>query len=94
MTNLELLDYSGRHPVPIIDSYYNKDKIVITPTKEQSNELMAANASLIELITVFNYLNGEGRGADDSEIQNVGAKRFFCMGHAATLTTCRRLRIR
>ena len=71
MTNLELLAYSGRHPVPLIDPYYNKDKIVITPTKEQSNELMRANARLIELITVFNYLNGEGRTENDAEIQGV-----------------------
>ena len=74
MTNLEFLDYSGRHPVPLIDPYYNKDKIVITPTKEQSNELMAANAKLIELITVFNYLSGGGRKEDDAEIQNVVGK--------------------
>ena len=71
MTNLELLAYSGQHPLPLIDPYYNKDKIVITPTKEQTNELMRANARLIELITVFNYLNGEGRPEDDSEIQKV-----------------------
>ncbi len=71
MTNLELLAYSGRHPVPLIDSYYNKDKIVITLAKEQSNELMRANARLIELITVFNYLNGEGLQENSAEIQKV-----------------------
>ena len=38
MTNLEFLAYSGRHPVPLIDSYYNKDKIVITLAK---NSLMS-----------------------------------------------------
>lgn len=74
MTNLELLDYSGRHPVPLIDPYYNKDKIIITPTREQTNELMQANARLIELITVFNYLNGEGRAENDAELQNVVEK--------------------
>lgn len=27
MTNIELFEYSGKHPVPLIDPYYNKDKI-------------------------------------------------------------------
>lgn len=74
MTNLEFLEYSGKHPVPIIDPYYNKDKIIITPKKEQKNDLMRANARLIELITVFNYLNGENRREDDSEVQSVVEK--------------------
>ena len=33
MTNIELFEYSGKHPVPLIDPYYNKDKIIIPPTK-------------------------------------------------------------
>lgn len=71
MTNLEVLAYSGRRPVPLIDSYYNKGSLVITPAKGQSNELMKANSRLIELITVFNYLNGEGLLEDAAEIQRV-----------------------
>ena len=74
MTNLELLAFSGENPVPLLDPYYNKDKVVITPTREEKNDLMRANARLIELITVFNYLNGEGRKEDDEEVQSVVGK--------------------
>ena len=47
MTNIELFEYSGKHPVPLIDPYYNKDKIIIPPTKELTNELIQANSKLI-----------------------------------------------
>lgn len=71
MTNLELLAFSAENPVPLLDPYYNKDKVVITPTRKETNDLMRANARLIELITVFNYLNGERRKEDDEEVQSV-----------------------
>ena len=74
MTNLELLDYSGRNPVPLLDPYYNKEKLVITQTKDETNALMRANARLIELITVFNFMTGEGRKESDAEVQNVVGK--------------------
>jgi hypothetical protein len=71
MTNVELFEYSGKHPVPLIDPYYNKDKIIIPPTKELTNELIEANSKLIELITVFKYLNEEGRDFEDVEIKRI-----------------------
>jgi len=71
MTNLELLEYSVNHPNPLIGPYYNKGELVITPCKDQRNSLMAANARLIELITVFNYLSNEGKTADDAEVSKV-----------------------
>ena len=74
MTNIELFEYSGRHPVPLIDPYYNKDKIIIPPTKDLTNELIQANSKLIELITVFNYLNEEGRGSEDVEVIKIVGK--------------------
>ena len=74
MTNIELFEYSGRHPVPLIDPYYNKDKIIIPPTKELTNDLIQANSKLIELITVFNYLNAEGRDSEDVEVMKIVEK--------------------
>ena len=74
MTNIELFEYSGQHPVPLIDPYYNKDKIIIPPTKELTNELIQANSKLIELITVFNYLNEEGRDSEDVEVMKIVEK--------------------
>lgn len=40
MTNLQLFEYSGVHPEPIIDPYYNRDKVVIPPTVEETNDLV------------------------------------------------------
>ena len=48
MTNLQLFEYSGVHPEPIIDPYYNRDKVVIPPTVEETNDLVEKNAKLIE----------------------------------------------
>ena len=74
MTNQELFDYSGLNPEPIIDPYYNKGSVVITPTVKEKNALMLGNERLIELITVFNYLVNSGKPKDDAEVQAVIAK--------------------
>ena len=74
MTNQELFDYSGLNPEPIIDPYYNKGSVVITPTAKEKNALMLGNERLIELITVFNYLVNSGKPKDDAEVQAVIAK--------------------
>ena len=71
MTNLELLEYSVKHPNPLIDPYYNKGELVITPSKETRNRLMVSNARLIELITVFNYLIGDGKDERSPEVVKV-----------------------
>jgi len=71
MTNLELLDYSIKHPNPLIDPYYNKGELVITPTKNTRNTLMKSNARLIELITVFNYLAKEGKDDNSPEVTKI-----------------------
>lgn len=59
MTNIESFEYSGEHPEPIIDPYYNRDRIVIPQTAEQANTLVERNARLIELVSVFAYFSGE-----------------------------------
>jgi len=61
MTNVELFEYSGQHPEPIIDPYYNRDKVVIPETVEQTNDLVEKNARLIELISVFSYFTEHRR---------------------------------
>jgi len=61
MTNIELFEYSGQHPEPIIDPYYNRDKVVIPETVEQTNDLVEKNARLIELISVFSYFTEQGK---------------------------------
>jgi len=74
MTNLELFEYSGRHPEPIIDPYYNRDKIVIPSTAAQTNELVEKNARLIELITVFGYFQEQEKQKDAPEVVKVIAE--------------------
>lgn len=74
MTNKELFEFSGLHPEPIIDPYYNKGSLVITPTADEKNPLMRGNEDLLELITVFGYLTKNGKTKDDVEIQQVVSK--------------------
>ena len=74
MTNLQLFEYSGVHPEPIIDPYYNRDKVVIPPTVEETNDLVEKNAKLIELISVFNYFLEQGKGSSDREVADVVSK--------------------
>ncbi len=71
MTNIELFEYSGRHPEPIIDPYYNHDTVIIPDTEAESNELVKGNSRLIELITVFGYLRKQGKTKDDSSMKEV-----------------------
>lgn len=74
MTNKELFKYSGLHPEPIIDPYYNKGSLVITPDSVEKNDLMRGNEDLLELITVFGYLTKGGKTSEDAEIQSIVAK--------------------
>ena len=71
MTNIELFKFSGAHPEPIIDPYYNRDKVVITPTIEETNNLITKNSRLLELISVFGYFQEQGKGRDDEEMRNL-----------------------
>lgn len=68
MNNIELFKYSGANPEPIIDPYYNREKVVITPTVEETNNLIEKNSRLIELISVFKYFNENGKVKSDSEV--------------------------
>lgn len=61
MTNVELFKYSGQHPEPIIDPYYNRDKVVIPATVDLTNKLVEKNARLIELVSVFAYFAEQGK---------------------------------
>lgn len=61
MTNVDLFKYSGQHPEPIIDPYYNRDKVVIPATADQTNNLVEKNTRLIELISVFTYFADQGK---------------------------------
>ena len=61
MTNIELFEFSGQHPEPIIDPYYNRDKIVIPQTVDMTNNLVEKNARLLELISVFSYFIEQGK---------------------------------
>lgn len=71
MTNIELFKYSGEHPEPIFDSYYSREKVVIPPTAEQSNELVEKNARLIDLVSVFSYFREQGKGKDHPEMRSL-----------------------
>ena len=69
MTNLELFQYSGEHPEPLIDPYYSRDRVVIPPTPKESNLLVECHARLIELITVFGYFVKQGKPREHAEVQ-------------------------
>ena len=71
MTNIELFKFSGQHPEPIIDPYYNRDKVVIPPTVDQTNNLVEKNARLIELISVFSYFSEQGKAKDHPDVRNL-----------------------
>ena len=68
MTNIELFKFSGEHREPIIDPYYNRDKVVIPPTAEETNTLVERNARLIELISVFCYFREQGKDSHDLQM--------------------------
>lgn len=68
MTNIELFKFSGEHREPIIDPYYNRDKVVIPQTAEETNNLVEKNARLIELISVFCYFQEQGRDEHDPQM--------------------------
>lgn len=68
MTNIELFEYSGEHPEPIIDPYYNRDRIVIPQTAEQTNTLVERNARLIELVSVFAYFREQGKDKSHPDV--------------------------
>lgn len=69
MTNVELFKYSGQHPEPIIDPYYNRDKIVIPETIEQTNLLVQRNSRLIELVSVFSYFTEQGKDKTHPDVR-------------------------
>jgi hypothetical protein len=71
MTNIELFEYSGQHPEPIVDPYYNRDKIVIPQTAAETNALVEKNARLIELITVFGFFVKQGKKRNDPDVVKV-----------------------
>ena len=68
MTNVDLFKYSGQHPEPIIDPYYNRDKIVIPATVDQTNTLIEKNSRLIELISVFTYFIDQGKDRNHPDV--------------------------
>lgn len=68
MTNVELFKYSGQHPEPIIDPYYNRDKVVIPASVDQTNMLVERNTRLIELISVFSYFVEQGKDKSDPDV--------------------------
>lgn len=68
MTNIELFKFSGEHREPIIDPYYNRDKVVIPPTAEESNTLVERNSRLVELISVFCYFREQGKDEQDQQM--------------------------
>lgn len=51
--NLELFNYCLTKPEILLEDTYKKGELVITPTKEQKNELIRRNERLIDLITTY-----------------------------------------
>lgn len=74
MTNVELFRYSGKNPEPIVDPYYNRDKVVIPESAADTNVLVEKNARLIELITVFGYFRKQGKDRSCADVQKVVAE--------------------
>jgi len=69
MTNVELFLFSCQHPEPMFDPYYNKKTPLIIPkTASESNLLVEKNGRLIELISAFDVLQGQGASRTDSHV--------------------------
>ena len=71
MTNLDLFDFSAKHPEPVLDPFYNKGVMVIPPTVTESNLLTERNARLLELVSAFHVLDSQGAGKDDSHVLSI-----------------------
>lgn len=74
MTNVELFLYSGENLEPIVDPYYNREKVVIPESASDTNVLVEKNARLIELITVFGYFRKQGKDRSCADVQKVVAE--------------------
>lgn len=72
MTNVELFLFSCKHPEPMFDPYYNKKTPLIIPkTASESNLLVEKNGRLIELISAFNVLQGQGVSRSDQHVVEI-----------------------
>lgn len=69
MTNIELFEYSGKNPEPILDPDYCDDSDPVIPkTKKGKNPLVENNAKLIELISSFCFYAKRGKKFGDPDV--------------------------
>ena len=59
MTNIELFEYSKKHPETLLDSFYARDSVVIPYSKEGHNALVDNHSKLLDLITTFGVLHDD-----------------------------------
>ncbi|MBL4699429.1 MAG: hypothetical protein JKX70_11415 [Phycisphaerales bacterium] len=59
-TGLELLELSKGNPEPNIDEAYENERLIITTNPGESNQLMAANRGVLDLITAFKICENQG----------------------------------
>jgi len=72
MTNVELFLYSGEHPEPMFDPYYNKKTPLVIPrTASEANALVEGNGRMIELISAFDVLRGHGAIRTDPHVVEI-----------------------
>lgn len=72
MTNVELFLFSGKHPEPMFDPYYNKKTpLVIPSTSSETNALVTGNERMIKLISAFDVLRGLNAKRSDPHVEEI-----------------------
>lgn len=71
MNNIQLFEYSKKHPEEMFDSFYAKKKVIIPKDKNDDNQLIKNNNKLIELITAFKVLHESGFGLENDAVKEI-----------------------
>lgn len=81
---MELFNLMPNNKEPIFDAYYSNllDETVITPSKDETNELMMRNERLINLIDTFNYMVIEkNMSASDDVVEGLLKDIMECLNY-------------
>lgn len=84
-TNLELFEYSKNHPEELLDSFYEKNVLVIPPSKEEENLLTKNNEKLINLITAFSVLSGYNLDKSDRNIKKIIGEIIYILDNTPNI---------
>ena len=66
--NLDVLDFSRKHPEPYVDNAYEKEYFIITKDNNSTNRLIEANNQIIKCITAFEINNTTNNSSANKKI--------------------------